>query len=256
MSSAIIIAALTLFICLIVLFAVAWIIKDNSIIDVFWGIGFVIVCGTALAFSDITAKKTLVTLLVAIWAFRLSFHILIRNKGKGEDFRYKAWRNEWKNFRVRSFFQIFMLQGAILLVVASPLLLIIASPSEDLGFLTILGALIFLGGFLLETISDWQLMKFRSNPENKGNLIETGCWKYSRHPNYLGEAILWWGLWICAIPEVNGLFTIISPLIITLLLRYVSGVPMLERKYQGRPDWEAYCQRVPVFLPNFWKGKK
>lgn len=256
MSSPIIIAALTLFICLIVLFSVAWIISDNSIIDIFWGLGFIIVCGTALALTDITSRKILVVLLVAIWGLRLSTHILIRNKGKGEDFRYLAWRNEWKNFRIRSFFQIFMLQGAILLAVASPLLLIIDSPSESIGFFTVFGTLVFLGGFLLEAVSDWQLMKFRANPDNKGTLIETGCWKYSRHPNYLGEAILWWGFWICAIPEINGVFTIISPVIITLLLRYVSGVPMLERKYAGRPDWEAYCRRVPVFLPDFWKAKK
>ncbi len=245
-------SALLIFCCMVVLFLLACLLKNNSIVDIFWGIGFVVLAFFSLALSAaITPKKLMVCMLIAAWGLRLAVHILLRNLGRGEDFRYRQWRDEWKNFYLRSFFQVFMLQGVILLIVASPLILINASGSEYPGILDFCGILVFLAGFGFETVSDAQLSLFRKNPGNKGRIITTGLWQYSRHPNYFGEALLWWGIWLMAVPEVNGLFTIGSPLIITLLLRYVSGVPLLEKKYEGRPDWEEYKKKVPPFIPRF-----
>jgi steroid 5-alpha reductase family enzyme len=246
-------SAFLIFICLNVLFLLAFSIRNNSIIDIFWGPGFLIICLFTLFQADsFTPKKILVLCLVAIWSVRLSGHIFIRNKGRGEDFRYLNWRQQWKHFLLRSYFQIFILQGILMLVIASPLILINSSGSEHIGVLEILGFILFLSGFLYETIADYQLAKFRTQ-ENAGKLMTSGLWRFSRHPNYFGEATLWWGIWLMAIPEVNGLFTMLSPLVITFLLRYVSGVPLLEKKYEGRQDWDAYKSAVPTFIPRFRK---
>jgi steroid 5-alpha reductase family enzyme len=138
-----------------------------------------------------------------------------------------------------------------MLIIASPVILVNSSTSDEVGFLDILAIVIFLSGFIFETIADAQLTKFRTEPPNKGKIITTGLWQYSRHPNYFGEALLWWGIWLFAASEINGLIALVSPVLITLLLRYVSGVPLLEKKYEGRADWEEYKKKVPPFIPCF-----
>lgn len=244
-------SSLLVLVCLLAVFALSILKKDNSIIDSFWGLGFILITiFTLLAGGEITLKKGLMLFLVLLWGLRLSVHIFLRNKNKPEDFRYAEWRRTWKHFYVRSFVQIYLLQGVLMVLIATPLILVNASPGSETGFFTLLGALIFILGFLLEGIADFQLMKFRKNPENQGKLIDLGVWRISRHPNYLGEAILWWGIWLFALPEINGLFTMISPLLITFLVRYVSGVPMLEKKMVGYPGWKEYASRTPVFLPK------
>ena len=121
----------------------------------------------------------------------------------------------------------------------------------DFGIIDIAGLLIFLTGFYFEAMGDYQLVRFRKVPENAGQIITIGLWKYTRHPNYFGEAMLWWGIWLMAVPVVDGIYTVLSPITIMLLLRYVSGVPMLEKKYKGRAGWEEYKRRTPVFVPFF-----
>jgi len=239
-----------------VLFILAILSKDNSIIDIFWGSGFIIITICALILtSEVTLKKFLVASLVATWGLRLTLHIYLRNRGSGEDFRYKNWRNTWKNFYLRSYFQVFMLQGLIMLIISSPVVLILSGEAQTIGFLDILGILIFATGFLFESIGDYQLLRFRKNSANQGRLIKTGLWSYTRHPNYFGEALLWWGIWLMAVSETDSLFTIISPLLITFLLRYVSGVPMLEKKYEHHPEWDEYKKQVPPFIPAIGKLK-
>jgi len=244
-------SASLILLCMISMFVLSILLKDNSIIDIFWGIGFILITVLCLVINgEYTLKKGITTLIVLLWGLRLAIHIYLRNKGKTEDFRYQAWRKSWNYFYLRSFLQVYLLQGSIMLVVAVPLILIVASPSDSFGFLEITGVLLFMTGFLFETIGDAQLSHFKKQAENKGKIITTGLWKYTRHPNYFGEALLWWGIWLLAVPEIDGLFTVISPVLITWLLRYVSGVPMLEKKYAGRPDWEAYKKEVPVFFPR------
>jgi steroid 5-alpha reductase family enzyme len=247
-------SALIILISMTILFLVAIKLKDNSIVDIFWGLGFLIITAfTLLAADAITFKKVLLISMVTTWSLRLSIHIFLRNRNRGEDFRYLAWRKQWKYFYLRSYFQVFLLQGCIMLLVASPIILVNSSPAEHLGFVDYIGIAVFLAGIVFESVADLQLKRFKQLPENAGNLISSGVWKYSRHPNYFGEAVLWFGIWILAIPEIDGIFTILSPILITLLLRYVSGVPMMEKKYEGREDWEKYKKDVPPFIPHFRK---
>lgn len=242
--------ALVALIFMTTVFIIAMILKDNSIVDIFWGLGFIVLTAYSLWQTDSTDyKKILVSSMVVIWGMRLAIHIYLRNRGRGEDFRYANWRRTWKFFVFRSFLQIFMLQGLFMLVIVWPVLHVNHGPSVEFGMIDIAGMLIFLTGFLFEAIGDYQMVAFKKEASNAGQLITTGLWKYTRHPNYFGEALLWWGIWLMAVPVVNGIFTVISPLAITLLLRYVSGVPMLEKKYEGRADWEEYKAKTPVFVP-------
>lgn len=244
-------ASVIVLVYMIAVFLLALLVKDNSIVDIFWGIGFLVLTVASLVSVDShNVVKLITAALMFIWAGRLSLHIYLRNRGRGEDFRYANWRRTWKYFILRSFLQVFMLQGFFMLVIAWPVLHILNSNTRnDPGFLTIAGVAVFAAGFFFEAAGDYQLTVFRKNPENKGKIIKSGLWKYTRHPNYFGEALLWWGIWLMAVPVVDGIFTVISPITITLLLRYVSGVPMLEKKYEGREDWEAYKKQTPVFLP-------
>lgn len=244
-------ATLIVFVYMTLVFLLAMLLKDNSIVDIFWGIGFIVLTLFFLFRLQVTDPGRLIAAsLVVLWAVRLSVHIFLRNKGRGEDFRYANWRRTWKHFVLRSFLQVFMLQGFFMLVIAWPVLHILGSKNEvETGFISIAGLLIFAAGFYFEAAGDYQLMRFRKNPENQGKIITSGLWKYTRHPNYFGEALLWWGIWLMAVPVVDGIYTIISPITITLLLRYVSGVPMLEKKYKGRVDWEEYKSRTPIFFP-------
>jgi len=243
-------AMLMIFVYMSSVFLLALILKDNSIVDIFWGIGFILLTILSLWKSDsFDAKKIIVGMMILIWGMRLSIHIFLRNKGRGEDFRYANWRRTWKNFVLRSFLQVFMLQGFFMLVIVWPVLHINHGSSVELGMIDIFGILIFLTGFIFEVVGDFQMKAFKKDPANSGKIITSGLWKYTRHPNYFGEALLWWGIWLMAVPVIDGIYTIISPLVITWLLRYISGVPMLEKKYEGRVDWEEYKAKTPVFVP-------
>jgi steroid 5-alpha reductase family enzyme len=191
--------------------------------------------------------------LVTIWGIRLSWHIFLRNKNKTEDFRYLAWRNEWgKWFYIRSFFQVYMLQGLFLFVISSPIFFINNTLEIQNNIWTWIGATIWLIGFLFETIGDAQLSIFKKS--NKNKIIESGLWKYTRHPNYFGEVLLWWGIWLMSLVNLQNFWGVIGPLTIHYLILYVSGVPMLEKKYEGNPDFENYKKRTNRFLPWFSKN--
>ncbi len=246
-------AALLIFMYMTLVFILALLKKNNGIVDIAWGPGFIAV--NALIFAlhgDGQARQWLALALVGIWGGRLALHIFRRNRGREEDFRYAAWRRQWgKHFVIRSFVQIFMLQGLLLLLVSTPLLLIVGQAQPPLRLLDGLGLLIWLAGFLFETIGDRQLTAFSKDPANRGQLMKRGLWSYTRHPNYFGEAVLWWGMAVLALSAPRGWLGLIGPVVITFLLRFVSGVPLLEKKYSGRPDFEAYKKRTPVFFPWF-----
>ncbi len=233
-----------------IVFILALIRKDNSIVDVAWGVGFIIIAiYTIIQSGEVDLRKMIVSLLVLLWGLRLSFHIMVRNSGKGEDFRYKAWRNTWKYFVLRSYFQIFMLQGLFMLIISTPIWFVNFGNGCPLGPWDSLGLLIFGAGFLIETIADYQLSEFKRNTANTGKIITTGLWSVSRHPNYFGEALVWWGISFYALSFPYGWMALISPVVITLLLRFVSGVPMLEKKYENHPDWANYKLNTAAFIP-------
>lgn len=231
---------------------VASLIKGrNDIADVAWGPGFIVASGAALAAGGVYSWRSLLLgALIVLWGVRLSFHIHARNAGRGEDPRYRQWREAWgKWFVLRSFLQVFMLQGGCLLVVALPVIHASAAPPSPFGLLDLFGLLVWLSGFLFEAVGDAQLLRFMHEPANKGKLMTTGLWRYSRHPNYFGEVTLWWGVWLVACSVPQGGWTVAGPLMITFLLLKVSGIPMLERRYVGRADFEAYKRRTSAFLP-------
>ena len=194
-------AALVVFLYMCGFFVAALLRKDNSIVDVAWGGGFILVAVTTfLQYVDVHPRQLLVLLLVLAWGVRLATHIHARNRGQGEDFRYRKWREEWgENFVLRSFLQVYMLQGAVLLVVATPILVVNHDPGGGLGWLDLLGVGIWALGFGFEAVGDWQLLCFLRDPASEGRIMTSGLWQYTRHPNYFGECTLWWGVFLIAL---------------------------------------------------------
>jgi steroid 5-alpha reductase family enzyme len=248
-------------ICLVVtgavlLYMAGWFIASrvlgrNDIADVAWGLGFILSALVSLAAAgEYSPRGLLITGLVTIWGIRLAAHIHSRNRGKGEDPRYRKWREEWGRwFVLRSFLQVFMLQGVLLVLVAAPVVFVNASPAAPFNALDALGVLVFLVGFVFEAAGDLQLARFLRDPANRGKLMTEGLWRYSRHPNYFGEVTLWWGIWLIAAAIPGGWKTVIGPLAITFLILKVSGVPMLEERYEGRADFQEYKRRTSAFFP-------
>jgi steroid 5-alpha reductase family enzyme len=242
--------AIVIWLYMTILFFISLIKKDNSIADIFWGLGFIVVAAFSLIRSGNLNQQTLVmNLLVVIWGLRLSVHVLLRNKGRGEDFRYKAWRDTWRFFVLRSYFQVFILQGIFMLIVSAPVYFVNQYSDGTFHFIDYIAVILFLTGFYFESVSDYQLHLFKKNPANKGRIMTSGLWKISRHPNYFGEAIIWWGISFFALSFFQGWIMLASPLIMTFLLRFVSGVPMLEKKYNDHPDWNEYKQKTAPFVP-------
>jgi len=251
-------AAVITVIYMTLVFFLALLKKNNSIVDIAWGLGFILVgTGMFVLHGQGRSRQYMALALIWIWGGRLALHIFRRNHGREEDFRYAAWRRQWgRYFVIRSFGQIFMLQGFLLLLVIAPVLLIVGQEQPPLNPLDLLGVLVWLAGFSFETVGDRQLAAFIKNPASRGKLMTGGLWRYTRHPNYFGEAALWWGMAILALSAPQGWLGLIGPTVITLLLLFVSGVPLLEKKYRGRPDWEEYKKRTPVFFPWFPRRMK
>ena len=233
-------------------------LKDSSIVDSFWGIGFVIVFWTAtfLTPEPLTLRLMLLGTVVTVWGLRLSIYIFFRNKGKGEDFRYVAWRAEaGSSWWWRSFFKVFSLQGALMWIIAVPLIAV--QTGDTIGSLKCLdttGAALWLVGFIFEAGGDWQLAHFKANPANKGRLLTTGLWSLTRHPNYFGDAVQWWGFWLIA-ASAGAPWTVFSPIIMTFLLMRVSGVTMLEKTLKDtKPGYADYIARTSAFVP--WLPKQ
>ena len=238
-------------------FLIALKLRDNSIVDIAYGLGFVLVGWSgSLIYGSGEARQLLLLALVSIWGLRLAGHITARKRNEeGEDPRYRQWRESWgKTFVWRSYLQIYLLQGTVIYLVALPLLLVIRDPGGPLGWLDLLGVLIWLLGFGFEAIGDWQLLQFKNDAENRGRIMRFGLWRFTRHPNYFGEAILWWGIFLLALSVPYGWLAIISPLLIDFLLLKVSGIPMLEERYAGNPEFEVYKQRTNAFFPWFPKS--
>ena len=231
--------------------------RDAGIVDVFWGLGFVAVAWFYFFATDgFPARKILVVTLVSLWGVRLSAHILVRSLGRGEDYRYRAMREKHpRHFAIWSLFAIFWLQAAILWFVSAPLLA--AQRSElpvGLTWFDHAGLALFATGFLFETIGDWQLTRFKRDPANQGRVMQHGLWRYTRHPNYFGDSLVWWGLFLIALSTPGSLWTIASPILMTFLLLKVSGVSLLEQSLrETKPEYADYARRTSAFFP--WKPR-
>jgi steroid 5-alpha reductase family enzyme len=243
------------------LMSLLWVIsltlKNSSIVDIFWGTGFIITSWIAFVrtIETVGARDWLIVILVTIWGLRLSLYVLRRNAGKGEDFRYAKWRNEaGSSWWWKSYFKVFLLQGLIMWVVAAPLTAIQLHGANDaLGILDYLGIAIWALGFYFEVVGDAQLAIFKANRDKKEKLLTTGVWRFTRHPNYFGDSAQWWGFYIIALSS-GAWWTIISPILMTYLLVKVSGVAMLERTLKNtKPEYEDYAQKTNAFIPWFPK---
>ncbi|MBY0110866.1 DUF1295 domain-containing protein [Patescibacteria group bacterium] len=236
-----------------VLFIVSLIVKNNGVADIGYGIAFMVVVAATFAQTTITEPFILViALLPFIWGARLATRIYLKNTGKPEDFRYKAWRDAWgKSFVVRSFLQVYLLQGLVVFIVSLPITLALLYPSVQPNYaFAYLGLAVWVVGFFFEVVADHQLDQFIKNPQNKGSIMMRGLWRYSRHPNYFGESTMWVGIALMSLALSSIPFVaLVSPLLITFLLLKVSGVPLLEKRWEGDPAWETYKKRTSVFIP-------
>jgi steroid 5-alpha reductase family enzyme len=234
------------------LWVVSLALRDASIVDVFWGLGFVLVAHGARATAEGHPPRAgLVTLLVTLWGIRLAAYLLWRNWGAGEDPRYQAMRRRaGPRFWLRSLGIVFGLQGVLMWVVSLPVQAAVTAPGPPLGWLDAVGTVLVLVGLGFETVGDLQLARFTRDPANRGAVMDRGLWRYTRHPNYFGDALVWWGLFAFALTTPSQTWTIVGPLVMTYLLTRLSGVPLLERKLvRTRPGYAEYVARTSAFIP-------
>lgn len=238
----------------VIWFLISLIKKRNDIADVGWGLGFIVYSFYLLVSYPLSDLAKTLICLVVIWALRLSGYIFVRNRNKREDFRYQNWRKEWgRDFYWRSFLQVFFLQTLLIIVVMSPVLASVYLTDDSWSWITTVGILVWLFGFLYETVADMQLYFFIKGRKTSHEIMKTGLWKYCRHPNYFGEILVWWGIYICVLPLEYGVFFVIGPVTITCLVLFVSGVPMLEKKYENHQEYQLYKRNTPVIFPRWWK---
>lgn len=232
-------------------------LKNAAIMDIFWGIGFILVTWLAfvLAPQGFLPRRQLISTLVTVWGLRLALHIGVRSWRQPEDFRYARWREQYgARWWWLSWFRVFLLQGFLMWIISMPL-----TAAQTAGFpviitpLEIAAVLVWMFGLLFESIGDLQLMTFKERRANQGKLLTKGLWKFTRHPNYFGEAVVWWGFYLIAV-AAGFWWTIFSPLLMTFLLVRVSGVAMLERTLRTRPGYAEYMRRTSAFIP--WLPKK
>jgi steroid 5-alpha reductase family enzyme len=243
---------------MIILFIVAICRANNSIADIAWGPGFVLAGLTAFLYHEAFGSRNyLVMALLTIWGLRLGIRIYLRNRGHAEDWRYKKWRDEWgRMFYLRSFFQVFILQGMLLIVNLTPVLIVHSQKSGAITWLDAIGLAIWVIGFIFETTGDWQLDRFLKDKANRGKVMDSGLWRYTRHPNYFGEVMMWWGIFVIALSSPFGYLGVAGPLVISFLILFVSGIPMTERGMTGDEAFEAYKKRTSVFIPWFPKNRR
>lgn len=235
-------------------YIIALLLKRNDIADVVWGIGFIVVCASLYLRGYQNLTFLIIFALVFLWGIRLAIHIGTRLAKKSEDYRYKQWREEWgKYFLIKAYLQVFVLQGFFMFLISFPIIISAIYGVNNLGLINYLGIFIWVIGFFFETVGDIQLRQFISKSENKGKIMTEGLWKYTRHPNYFGEVTQWWGIFIIVITLPYWYVSLIGPLTITYLILKVSGIPMLEKKYEDNPQFQEYKKKTNAFFPWFPK---
>lgn len=247
-------AAIVVAVIMIVTWLVSLVLANASIVDIVWGAGFVAVAWAAAAVGDGDPDRSaLLVALVTIWGLRLAGYLWWRNHGKGEDWRYRAMRKRHgEAFAIRSLVTVFALQGLLMWIVSLPVQLAM-TPAEPAGIgpLAVVGVIVWCVGFFFETVGDAQLARFKADPANEGRVMDRGLWRFTRHPNYFGDFCVWWGIFCVAAETPDARWGVIGPVVMSVLLLRVSGVPLLERSLQRRrPDYEAYAARTAAFFPR------
>ncbi|MEO0492853.1 MAG: DUF1295 domain-containing protein [Actinomycetota bacterium] len=244
-------------IAIVVLMVATWLVsivrRDVSIVDIVWGLGFVVVAWVAWAVGDgLGDRSNLLVAMVTIWGLRLAGHLYLRNRGEPEDHRYQLIRaRRGPNFALTSLLYVFGLQAVLMFVVSLPVQLAMTPADPPVGVIGILGVTVWGTGFFFETVGDAQLTRFRNDPANDGHVLDWGLWRYTRHPNYFGDCLVWWGLWIVAAETGDALLAIVGPVLMTVLLLRFSGVAMLEKGLHTRkPAYADYVDRTSAFVPR------
>ncbi len=252
----IIFSALVVLVFMIFWYITALVRKRNDIADVAWGLGFVTIAWANFIRSDMHDDfRTWLTLaLVTVWGIRLALHIGSRHFSHDEeDGRYVDMRKKWKYEKIQSFTNVFLSQGFFMLLVATPIMLFFFETPTELAWFNCIGLALWVFAFTFEAVGDYQLKQFIKTKE-KGEIMKQGLWKYTRHPNYFGEIMSWWGFFIFTLFTPYWYVGIIGPLTITYLILGVSGIPMLEKRYKGNKDYEQYKEETNAFFPWFPKS--
>ncbi len=237
-------------------FLVSLYTKTNTIVDIFWGLSFVLIAWYTLIKTGVyLPRHIIVTTLVTLWGMRLSGYLVYRNWGKGEDPRYTQLAEHWgTRFYLQSFLKIFMLQGVLVWFVSLSVIAINTSVTAgSFSFIDFIAVLIWCIGFGFEVIGDWQLLRFLSDPIYKGKIMDRGLWRYSRHPNYFGELLMWWSIWLLAVPVGSAGITLLSPLMMTVIILLFS-LPITENHLAAIPDFSNYKKRTSPLFP--WSPQK
>ena len=238
-------------------FTLVWLLslllRDSSIVDIFWGLGFIAIAWIAVAAAPgaVRPRAWLLGTLVTLWGLRLAAHIFWRNRGRGEDARYRAWRDRaGASWWWRSYFKVFLLQAVVMWLVAVPIVAVATRPAQPVvGWLDLLAVAVWTVGFVFEAGGDAQLARFKADPRNKGRLMTAGLWRYTRHPNYFGDSTVWWGHYLLAV-AAGAWWSIVSPALMMFLLLRVSGVTMLETTLREvKPGYREYAESTSTFFP-------
>jgi len=255
-----------LFLYIIIAFVVGTVKKNNGIMDIFYGPAYIVVGGMSLLMSmllngSISYRQIVILTLIIIWAVRLASYLYVRNQGKPEDYRYQALRKRWKtNIPLKSFLKIYLFQGILIFLISIPVWFVnisynppITSPFDINSITMWLGTIFWVIGFLFETIGDFSLYAFKKNPENKGKIMDKSVWRYTQHPNYFGETLMWWSIFIIALAVPFGFITFIGPAYLTFQIIKVSGVVLLNKRFRGNDEYADFKKRTSSFIPWFPK---
>lgn len=243
-------AGATVLIVVSVLWMVSVAVRDASIIDVFWGLLFVAMAWAlfGLQLDAATLKPFIFLFLVTVWGLRLAVHLSARNLGEGEDTRYKLWRHHGgENWWLKTYWRIYLFQGGLALVVATPVIAAFYGPG-NLSILSWIGVIVWAAGLGMESTADIQLNRFRADPASEGKVMDVGLWRYSRHPNYFGDALMWWGLGLFTLSPMTW-WSLIGPLAMTVIFLSLSNTVIERGLKKRRPDYEAYIERTSAFVP-------
>ena len=256
MGKAMAVAAITIVIIMVATWLLSLAIKNASIVDIVWGLGFAITSWVlALAIDGDSTRQILLAFMVGLWGVRLGSYLAKRNLGHGEDWRYKAMRKKkGAKFGLISLVTVFGLQGALMFIVSLPVMFGNSDSTPGVGPIAVVGIMVWAVGFLFEAVGDWQLARFKRDSSNAGKVMQSGLWSLTRHPNYFGNALLWWGIGIVGAETGSGIIGFIGPVVMTFFLLKVSGVPMLERSLNKRREGYAeYAARTSMFIPRLPK---
>ncbi len=253
MAHAMLVSAIAILVLMLSTWVLSVVLKNASIVDIVWGLGFVMVAWVVrLSVDGNNARQWLLVAMVSVWGLRLGGHLFWRNHGKGEDFRYRAMRRHYgERFPIISLVTVFGLQGVLMFVVSLPVQLGQADATPDVGVIAYIGVALWSVGLFFEVVGDAQLVRFKADPASAGKVMNTGLWRYTRHPNYFGDACVWWGIGIVAAETGSGAWGLIGSLTMTVLLRRVSGVTLLEKSLvKRREGYTEYVARTSPFVPR------